>query len=147
MRSTMEKSAEEIQGLEYDWLASDADGHVALFSTAGGGFAPPEFLRDTGAHDAAIDAILACPVMTAVRFAPEVAPGLKNIWRMAAERGLFAFDCDPNGGPYRIVAAPVVPLRVDSLPAPAADVVSRLSLRVRFDVQAIVTAELLGEGG
>src|SRR5262245_52257163 len=49
------KSADEILGLEFDWLASDADGHVALFSTAGGGFAPDEFLSDTDAHDRAID--------------------------------------------------------------------------------------------
>src|SRR5437899_85750 len=38
------KSADEILGLEFDWLASDADGHVALFSTAGGGYAPEDFL-------------------------------------------------------------------------------------------------------
>ena len=146
MASTRVKLAEEIQGLEYDWLASDEDGHVALFSTAGGGYAPAEFLRDTNAHDAAIDAILAVPVSTAASFAPAVAPGLQNTWKMVAERGLFAFDCDLNGGPYRLVAAPLVPLRMDFLPAFASDVVSRLKLKMRFEVQAVVTAELLGKG-
>jgi hypothetical protein len=137
------KSSEEIQGFEYDWLASDQDEHVALFSTAGGGYAPLEFLRDTDAHDAAIGVILALPESTVARFAPELAPGLKNTWKMVAERGLFAFDCDPNGGPYRLVAAPLVPLRMDSLPPLAADVVSRLRLQLRFEVQTVVEGELL----
>ena len=53
------KSADQVLGFEYDWLASDVDGHVALFSTAGGGYAPNEFLRDTAEHDAAIELILA----------------------------------------------------------------------------------------
>jgi hypothetical protein len=34
------KSAIDIQGFEYDWLAVDLDGHVAVFTTAGDGFAP-----------------------------------------------------------------------------------------------------------
>lgn len=45
------KSRDEIHGLEFDWLARDADGNVALLSTAGGGYAPEEFLRDTDLHD------------------------------------------------------------------------------------------------
>ena len=64
------KSADEIQGFEFDWLATDVDGHVALFSTAGGGFAPEAFLLDTDAHNAAIKALLASPPRTKARFAP-----------------------------------------------------------------------------
>lgn len=131
--SAAPKSAEEIQGLELDWLGSDADGHVALFSTAGAGFAPAEFLRDTDAHDEAIGVVLALPASTAAKFAPAVAPGLTNTWKLVAERGLYAFDCDPNGGPYRLVAAPVVPIRVDALPSTAAGVVARIRLGLRFE--------------
>jgi hypothetical protein len=39
------KSPVEILGFEYDWLGSDGDGRVALFSTAGGSHAP-EALRE-----------------------------------------------------------------------------------------------------
>lgn len=81
------KSAEEIHGLEFDWLATDGDGNVALFSTAGGGFAPEAFLRDTDAHDAAIDTVLAWDARTQARFAPQVSPGLRNTWLLIAERG------------------------------------------------------------
>jgi hypothetical protein len=34
------KVASDIRGHEYDWLARDADDHVALFSAAEGGYAP-----------------------------------------------------------------------------------------------------------
>ena len=64
-----------IRGFEYDWLASDGNEHVALFSTAGGGYAPDELRADTDAFDAAISAILAMPPTTTARFAPKVAAG------------------------------------------------------------------------
>ncbi|MBI2896562.1 MAG: hypothetical protein HYY06_23590 [Deltaproteobacteria bacterium] len=145
MASATPKSAEDIQRLEFDWLGSDEAGYVALFSTAGAGYAPAEFLRDTSAHDRAIDAVLALPASTAAKFAPALAPGLQNTWRLVAERGFYAFDCDPNGGPYRLVAAPVVPIRVDALPAAVADVVSKIKLALRFENQTVVADDLLRE--
>ena len=59
-----------FQGLEYDWLATDADRHVGFFTTAGGGYAPPAFLSDTDSHEVRI-AILALPPTTVARYAPE----------------------------------------------------------------------------
>jgi hypothetical protein len=96
-------SADDLLGTEYDWLTQDADGHVGLFSTAGGGYVPEKAWRHINAHDAAIAAILALPPSTTARFAPEVGAGLENTWRLVAERGLFAFDSD-HGGPYNLVA-------------------------------------------
>jgi hypothetical protein len=106
----------EIAGLEFDWLASDADGHVALFSTAGGGYVPEKVLQDTDAHLAAIEAILDAAASTEARLAPELAPALTNTWRLVAERGLFAFDSDLSGGPYHLVSAPKEPVRLAQLP-------------------------------
>lgn len=140
------KQAQEILGLEYDWLVSDADGHVAIFSTAGGGHAPEEFLRDTDRHDAAIDEILALPASTTARFAPDSDPEDSSTWRLAAERGLFAFDSDYHGGPYRRVAAPVRPIHMSELPGHAAEVVRSLRLpRVRFAESALVSRETIAE--
>lgn len=137
------KSAEDIEGIEYDWLARDEDGHVAMFSTAGAGYAPPTFLRDTDAHDAAFDALLALPATTSAKFFPEIAPGLKNTWKLVAERGLFAFDCDPNGGPYRLVAAPTVAVHADSLPPAVSKVAARVSLRTCLGDSTTIDAEFL----
>lgn len=139
------KSAEDIAGFEYDWLATDADGHIALFSTAGGGFAPAEFLSDTEAHDVALNAILELPESSSVRFAPEVTTGVVNTWRLVAERGLYAFDADPNGGPYRVVAAPVSAAKVNSLPQPIAATVARLRLPLCFEAHETIRKEQLKE--
>ena len=143
MTASTPKSAEEIRQLEYDWLGSDEDGHVAFFSTAGSGYAPPEFLRDTDAHDVAIAAILAVPASTAAQFAPSLGPGFENTWKHMAERGVYAYDGDPSGGPYELVAAPAVPVRADSLPPLAAQVVSRLKLRLCFENHTVLSDEVL----
>jgi hypothetical protein len=111
------KSAHEIIGFEFDWLASDGDGLVALFSTAGGGYAPASFLDDTDRHDAAIAELLTAPAGNRAQFSPDLRPGLGNTWRLVAERGVFAFDSDPHGGPYRLVAMPKHPATSAACPA------------------------------
>jgi len=68
---------------------------TSLFSTAGGGFAPVEFLRDTAVHDIAIKAVLVLPASTEAKFSPDLAPRIVNTWRLVAERGLYAYDCSP----------------------------------------------------
>ena len=132
------RTAAEIQGLEYDWLATDADRHVGFFTTAGGGYAPPAFLLDTDSHEVAIAAILALPSTTVARYAPILGSGLANDWRLMAERGVFAYDADVNGGPYRLVAAPVDPILAETLPKPAREVATRL--RCPFGFEASPTA-------
>ena len=122
------KTSEDILGFEYDWLAVDKDGYIGLFSTAGGGRAPEAFLADTDAHDAGLEALMAAPRTTPPRFYREIKPGLDNAWKEAAERGVFAFDSDPHGGPYRLVAAPQSPIRLAEAPGPTADAASRVKL-------------------
>lgn len=137
------RTAESVQGIEFDWLACDAHGHVGLFTTAGGGYAPTEFLRDTDAHDRALEVILARSRSSLALFAPAVSPGLVNTWQLAAERGLYAFDSDPNGGPYRLVAAPAVPITVRELPPDVADLISKLHLPINFKGHSEISATLL----
>jgi hypothetical protein len=138
------KSIEEICGYEYDWLGCDADGHVGLFSTAGGGYAPDEFMRDTDAHDRAIEMILASPATTHARFAPTLHADLVNTWRLVAERGLFAYEAHAHGGPYRLVAAPEVPVGAAELPAIVVDVLRRLTFaHLRFAQLSIISEDNL----
>lgn len=138
------KSAEDIEGLEFDWLASDATGKVALFSTGGAGFAPSAFLRDTESHDSAIRTLMSQDARTNARFAPTLDPSKTNTWRMAAERGLYAYDCDPSGGPYVLVAAPMRALGLEEVGEQVGLVASRISLRLAFaDSPSISGPELL----
>lgn len=102
-------------GLDFDWLASDAEGYVALFASAGGEIPPDAVLRDLAAHVRALGVLLAAPASTRALFAPS--GGGEGRWRAAAERGLFVYRCSPAGGPYRLVAAPETPVRVLHLAA------------------------------
>ena len=139
------KSAVEVQGFEYDWLACDAAGHVALFSTAGAGYAPPEFLADVELLDAAISELLARPISTEVTHVRAVAKGLPNTWGEVAKRGVFAFDSDPLGAPYSLVARPVHPILVHELPASIAAVVSRVRLEsLQFETARTIPTSDLG---
>lgn len=137
MTSSKPKLATDISGVEYDWLACDAVGFVALFSTAGAGFAPDEFLQNTDAHDLALEAILKLSPTTQTVFAPALAPELINTWQLVAERGFFAYDCLPTGGPYRLVAVPKIPLNVKALPAHIASVVAGIRCSLLFGTTTI----------
>jgi hypothetical protein len=138
------KTADEIRGLEYDWLASDADGNVGFFSTAGGGYVPEAVLAETEVFDAAIEAILAAPATTVARFALMLSGAYTNTWQLMAERGVFAFDSDFHGGPYRLLASPEVPVQVRDLSGTAVPVLMRVVLRgLRFQKQTSISTETL----
>lgn len=141
MTSATSKTAADIRGLEYDWVGCDSKGCVALFSTAGAGYAPPEFLVDTDAHFDALQEVLALPATTEARFFPDIASGLANTWRLVAERGLYAYDSSPNGGPYHLVAAPVIATL--ALPTSVWRVAKQIRCPGSFDQQALVTEEML----
>lgn len=143
MSSSTEKSATDVTGFEYDWLGRDEDGHVALFTTAGAGYAPKAFLRDTDAHRDAIEAVLAQPATTIAAFFPEVGAGCINTWQLVAERGLYAYDSNPNGGPYDRVAAPQNPVRIETLPASVAAVAVPLGRGLRFQALKIIDDAML----
>jgi hypothetical protein len=140
------KTAQEILGYEYDWLATDSHGHVAMFSTAGGGYAPKCFLADTDGYDEALDALKNLPATTIATQAPPVAAGLVNLWKLLAERGVFSYDSTPGGGPYQLVGVPAVPLRVTELAPSIAQVVQRLCLsRVELGKAAVITEDAIAQ--
>lgn len=143
MRTGTPRSAVDVLGLEYDWLGCDESGCVVLFSTAGSGYAPGAFLDDTDAHDRAIEAILALPESTEAKFFPDLAPGFVNTWRLVAERGLYAYDADPNGGPYRVVASPANPARIETFSAIVGDAAVPLGRLLRFQFLGVISAEML----
>jgi hypothetical protein len=137
-------SVDDLRGIEYDWLACDADCHVGLFSTAGGGYVPEKVWPNIDAHDAAIAAILDLPPSTTARFAPKLRAGLPNTWRLAAERGLFAFDSDFFGGPYNLVASPMTPVHADEFPVIVVEVLSQLQYhQLNFSTWTIIAADSL----
>jgi hypothetical protein len=127
------KTPTDILGTEYDWLATDEDGHVAMFSTAGGGFAPATFLRDTDAHDAAIRALIAVPPSSELALSTGLTPRVDDMWDELAKRGVYAYDSSYSGGPYELIAAPATPVNVDELPKEIAAIAKRIRIPgIRF---------------
>jgi len=105
---------------------------VALFSTAGGGYAPEEFLEDVEAHERAIGLVLAA------------LPGGDDTWSRCRERGLSAYDSDYLGSPYRRIAAPKRALRLEELPPQVVEVVRRVVFNgLRFSEASELSGELL----
>lgn len=76
-------------------------------------------------------------------FAPPVETQLQNTWKLMAERGVFAFDSDPEGGPYRLVSAPRKSVRLGELPEHVSRVAGAITLNLCFaDVQELSTSTL-----
>ena len=107
--------------LDRGWLATDRDGHVAVFYTGGEG----PIHADADAYDeAAEDALRALPATSAFELLEEN-PRPDHVSE-AARRGLFAYDwadahrSDPQRiEGYELVARPDRPVHWTELPEPA----------------------------
>lgn len=119
----------DLRGFEFDWLAVDKDGHLGFFSTAGAGFYPVILAEDITTYEACIEDILSIPKCTEVSFSPGLSPGLQNDWRDFAARGFYAYDCDPCGGPYLKVAAPVSPVLISEVPEPMRSMIEKVRFK------------------
>jgi hypothetical protein len=94
----------EIWGTEFDWYASDCEGRVALFSSAGSALVPSAIL------EAPADVELLDKYF-------QVASPMRSDWEQFAALGLFVYDCGSmHDDTYRRVAVPATPLRRSELP-------------------------------
>lgn len=108
----------ETWGIEWDWFACDQDGHVAIVSSGGSGQVPPILFRRAEAIQRLFDHLgLACD---------------RDPWRLAAERGFFAYDVDINGGPFARRFVPRRPMRLDDVPEPHRGLIGLVRVRGRF---------------
>jgi hypothetical protein len=87
----------DFSGIEFDWLAKDADGNIALFATAGEGFIPNSAADHHENHTAISESI------------PSPNTGTEKVWSDYAAVGLYVFDWDLPGGPYKLRAVPLKP--------------------------------------
>ena len=120
----------EFSNLEFDWLACDADGFVAMFSSAGFGAVPEESVPIAESLDAALDRIKALPVTgEATSISGRTTP---DDWVATARRGLFAFDWAHMRDRYQLEGLPSTPVHIDEIPD---DVISNVAKRVRIPVR------------
>jgi hypothetical protein len=136
---------EDLLGREFDWLACDAAGEVALFCTAGGGYPPNVFVGAIDEFDAALDGLLRLSASTTGTFVEDAID--ERVWKPAVERGLYIFDSDVDGGPYRRVGMPKVPVRVLSLPLILREVFERIRLPIHFRDSNAITKQIILRAG
>jgi hypothetical protein len=133
-------------GRDYAWLATDAAGHVAVFTNAGQGPIPIAVLADRRVSDHAESLVEALPergdcqmLVTLPR--PDDFVGYSR-------RGLFAYDwqdCHRNAGwskRYELLARPAVPITVSELDGVVASLIDRVRFTsLRFDDSLTIAVE------
>jgi hypothetical protein len=88
------KKTLETQGIEFDWFASDRDGHLALFATAGLGSFPASVNSSIEVHSNLADSIEVSNL------------GTTDVWQSYSKVGLFVYDWSEMQGCYVQVAIP-----------------------------------------
>lgn len=124
-------------GTDYEWCGCDADGHVAVFTTAGLGPIPVAALRDSGLTHALLEAVRSLPSRGSATMLVRL-PRPDNFIQFAS-RGLFAYDWQDAhrthkwSGGYELLARPQRPLQLAEVPQPFQLVLRELTLAgVRF---------------
>ncbi len=120
----------EIWGIEWDWFASDLDGSIAFLSSGGSGQVPPVVIAD----EPLIDELLQ---VLGIEYNSQS-------WAKAAECGLFAYDVDVNGGPYRRIAMPDLACTASTLPEKFRAMLLRVVIPGHFTQMEEIDYELLG---
>ena len=105
------------RGIEFDQLALDINGSVALLRSAGYGRVPPAVRQHVDLVDDVIDVVDELPVIGA---ATDIVPSEEDVnytdWRQAAARGPYVHDWTTRHGPYQRLVSPTKPISPDELP-------------------------------
>jgi len=107
-------------GTDYEWYASDAAGHVAVFTTAGIGPMPSVLLGDLSLTDSLMDAVQHLPARG--RATMLVSLPRPDSFIHFASRGLFAYDWQDVhrtrgfSDRYEMLCRPDTPIHVTEFP-------------------------------
>jgi hypothetical protein len=120
----------EITGVEFDWFATDASGHVAQFLAAG----DPQVPEAALASEELLEALhVWIDTRPETEPANALAGGFDEHLTPPQRRGAYVYDHVPGeAGAYRLVAAPRTPFFLADLPEHLRDYLSRITLPVSF---------------
>jgi hypothetical protein len=124
--------------LDYEWVASDSIGHVALFTTGGPGPIPTWILENRAYAERVVDLVHALRASGGHILFVRV-PRPDDFVRFARQ-GLYSYDwrdvarTHGKTAKYEICARPTSPVTVDGLPEECRALLRQVSFRdVRFD--------------
>lgn len=139
-----------IQGYEYDWLAIDSTGCVAVLMTAGGAYAPKCYVENLKTYIDAFENLNDVPIID--NSGEDVSERIMNGCTGTdefARRGVFVFDAKFTldiTSPYILYKSPTNKLHVDDLPHEIKSVASMFVFNnLRFDSISEITPELILE--
>lgn len=130
----MERSntREELSGTEWDFLAVDQDGSLAILSTAGYGPIPSVVLNAASVVNAATGMLPELRMIGQSIDSRVDRAGDYSDWYELSRRGLYAYDWRVHRGPYERVSTPTVALSLNGTPPGIAQAAELLRLPFRF---------------
>jgi hypothetical protein len=119
-------------GLEFDWLAVDRKGHVALMLSSGYGPVPLTVLDRFAEVEDAVELLTGQLSVIAPMPKHDTRLYLTSEPYEAVERGLYVYDWAIYHGPYRRQLVPSVAVTLGELPPPLLTVARFAPLEVTF---------------
>ncbi|MCP2263089.1 hypothetical protein ACFQHV_22150 [Promicromonospora thailandica] len=131
---------DDVVGREWDFLATDRDGSVALISSAGYGPIPEAVLSHGVAVETVVEGLRTqLPVIgESLDCRQQDRSGDYSDWFGASRRGLYTYDWHVYDGFYKQVSAPSAVLRAEGLTPE----ISRVAALLRLPVLFAETAQL-----
>lgn len=120
----------EIEGREFDWFATDCAGNVAILATTGSGPVPASVISSCVEHGAISDSIDSSHW------------GSEAVWDDFAKLGLFVYDWELHGGPYRRMREPTAEV-ADQLREKLRGLTSMPRLNLQFMESKAITLDAL----
>lgn len=129
-------SRDDLYGVDWDFLALDRDGQIALISSTGYGQIPPRVLDQAALVEDAVERSSALPVIgEPINRVPD-RTGDYSSWFERSVRGFYTYDWSVYHGPYRALSAPTVALEVSAADPMIAQAASLLELQFSFATTA-----------
>ncbi|MBU1219015.1 hypothetical protein KKF34_02030 [Myxococcota bacterium] len=99
-------SIKDLKGTEHVWPACDKLGNIAVFVTAGGGYAPITYIKNFKIFELVLEYLSKLPIVNNAYIEYKLDSSyLKNPFSLV-NKGVFIFDSDSFGCPYKMVEAP-----------------------------------------
>lgn len=130
-------------GINFEWLAVDPTGCVALFDSAGYGAVPPIVFQHVEHVDDAVDMVDGLPMLNKAIKKVRSEGGDHTYWSNIIIRGLYVYDWELWHGPYQRLTSPVKLVSVDDLPPSIRSAAQLVKVSVPFSsVRSFTTAML-----
>ena len=120
----------QFTGLEFDWIAVDADCHLGLFST--GGYGPvPEIVSRPDYMDDLYDNLSDLEPRGQARL--EINPDYDvSEWLALSQKGLYVYDWSSAEELYQGVSSPTSPLELNEFTSNLEEVALLVGLKTNF---------------